>query len=414
MPLLARTHTAGIGIQIHAGSEGSEQRVSVPGDFEVWSLMRLPRLTDKKLNNRYVLAGLATVVVVSLAGTTWGYAESGTSVTLTLDGRATHLTTRDATVADVLHSRDIVVGPHDQVAPPLSTPVQNGTEIAVRFGRPLSLTVDGRQQTYWVTATSLEPALAEIGRSFGRATLSTSRDASIGRAGLAVEVYRPANVTVRLGTAAPVSEIVSAANVGAVLAQLGVTPDGDDRVKPAAAAPVTDGMTIAYDEVHTATESVSAEKIPFAVDKTSDASLAQGTQNITQAGVDGSRDVTYLVTYVDGKPRKKTVVSQQVISAPVDEKVTVGTKAPVASVAGGSSVWDAIARCEAGGNWAENTGNGYYGGLQFSLGTWHAYGGTGLPSQASRETQIAIATKIRDASGGYGAWPACSRSLGLH
>jgi hypothetical protein len=80
---------------------------------------------------------------------------------------------------------------------------------------------------------------------------------------------------------------------------------------------------------------------------------------------------------------------------------------------GGSGVWDRLAQCESGGNWAANTGNGYYGGLQFSLGTWQAYGGTGLPSNASRETQIAIATKLRDASGGYGAWPHCSAALGL-
>src|SRR6187402_3693938 len=79
----------------------------------------------------------------------------------------------------------------------------------------------------------------------------------------------------------------------------------------------------------------------------------------------------------------------------------------------GNSVWDDLARCESGGNWAINSGNGYYGGLQFSLSTWRAYGGPGYPHTASRETQIAIATKVRDASGGYGAWPACARSLGL-
>jgi hypothetical protein len=69
--------------------------------------------------------------------------------------------------------------------------------------------------------------------------------------------------------------------------------------------------------------------------------------------------------------------------------------------------WDAVAQCESGGNWAANTGNGYYGGLQFNLGTWHAYGGPGRPDQQSRETQISIAEKVRDASGGYGAWPVC-------
>ena len=70
-----------------------------------------------------------------------------------------------------------------------------------------------------------------------------------------------------------------------------------------------------------------------------------------------------------------------------------GARAAAANFAGGSTVWDSLAQCESGGNWAINTGNGYYGGLQFNLGTWQAYGGTGLPSEHSRETQIAIATK---------------------
>ena len=84
-----------------------------------------------------------------------------------------------------------------------------------------------------------------------------------------------------------------------------------------------------------------------------------------------------------------------------------------ANFAGGNTVWDQLAQCESGGNWAINTGNGYYGGLQFSLGTWQSYGGPGCPHQQSRETQIAIAEKVRAATGGYGSWPACSQSLGL-
>jgi hypothetical protein len=75
-------------------------------------------------------------------------------------------------------------------------------------------------------------------------------------------------------------------------------------------------------------------------------------------------------------------------------------------------VWDKLAQCESGGNWSINTGNGYYGGLQFSLSTWRAYGGSGLPSNASREQQIAIAKKVQ-ADAGWGAWPACSRKIGL-
>jgi hypothetical protein len=69
--------------------------------------------------------------------------------------------------------------------------------------------------------------------------------------------------------------------------------------------------------------------------------------------------------------------------------------------------WEAIAQCESGGNWAANTGNGDYGGLQISETTWEAYGGMGYPSQASPAEQVAVATRIMAAQG-PGAWPKCA------
>ena len=116
--------------------------------------------------------------------------------------------------------------------------------------------------------------------------------------------------------------------------------------------------------------------------------------------------MTYVLVFHNGELTHKRIKNQDVLKKPRAKVVRVGTKIP-------DGVWDRLAGCESGGNWHINTGNGYYGGLQFSLGTWHAYGGTGLPSQHSRETQIAIATKLRDASGGYGAWPGCAAKLGL-
>ncbi|MFF9409374.1 transglycosylase family protein [Streptomyces anandii] len=77
-------------------------------------------------------------------------------------------------------------------------------------------------------------------------------------------------------------------------------------------------------------------------------------------------------------------------------------------------VWDRIAQCESGGNWHINTGNGYYGGLQFAASTWRAYGGTAYASradQASRSQQIAVATRVQQAQG-WGAWPVCSGRAG--
>ena len=70
--------------------------------------------------------------------------------------------------------------------------------------------------------------------------------------------------------------------------------------------------------------------------------------------------------------------------------------------------WDAVAACESGGNWAINTGNGYYGGLQFSISTWHANGGSGSPHTASRSEQIRVAENVVRTQG-IGAWPVCGR-----
>ena len=100
--------------------------------------------------------------------------------------------------------------------------------------------------------------------------------------------------------------------------------------------------------------------------------------------------------------------------------VTVGTGVMLLGgmVAGGSAeawdvaVWDRVAQCESSGNWAINTGNSYYGGLQFNQGTWRANGGTGMPHQHSRAEQIRVAENLR-AKSGYAPWPACSRKLGL-
>ncbi len=84
------------------------------------------------------------------------------------------------------------------------------------------------------------------------------------------------------------------------------------------------------------------------------------------------------------------------------------------AAAADNGVWDRIAQCESGGNWHINTGNGYYGGLQFSASTWRAYGGTAYAptaDQASRSAQIAVATKVQRAQG-WGAWPVCSARAG--
>ncbi|MFD5519405.1 transglycosylase family protein [Streptomyces sp. NPDC127066] len=111
------------------------------------------------------------------------------------------------------------------------------------------------------------------------------------------------------------------------------------------------------------------------------------------------------------RTRTTAVLAGAALLAPLGLLAATGDAA-----AADSGVWDRIARCESGGNWHINTGNGYYGGLQFSAGTWRAYGGTAYAptaDRASRSAQIAIATKVQSAQG-WGAWPTCSARAGAY
>ena len=109
-----------------------------------------------------------------------------------------------------------------------------------------------------------------------------------------------------------------------------------------------------------------------------------------------------------------TSVQESTESTPTQSVQAESDTQPVAAAApaASGSVWDGIAQCESGGNWSINTGNGYYGGLQFTLSSWRAVGGSGYPNYASRSEQIARAEKLL-AIQGWGAWPVCSARLGL-
>jgi len=105
-----------------------------------------------------------------------------------------------------------------------------------------------------------------------------------------------------------------------------------------------------------------------------------------------------------GRTAAKLAVTGLVVGAPL-----TALTAPASAATTGQ--WDAVAQCESGGNYAINTGNGFYGGLQFTLSTWAAYGGTGAPQNASKSAQIAVAERVL-AGQGKGAWPVCGTGLG--
>jgi nucleoid-associated protein YgaU len=123
------------------------------------------------------------------------------------------------------------------------------------------------------------------------------------------------------------------------------------------------------------------------------------------------RDVPQNAVVATPTPTAAAAAAAPVAVAPEPVRRPAPTPAPAVSSSDGS-VWDRIAACESGGNWAINTGNGYYGGLQFSLSSWRAVGGSGLPSDASKSEQISRAQMLQ-ARQGWGAWPVCSIKAGV-
>ncbi|MGZ0151348.1 ubiquitin-like domain-containing protein [Kribbella sp. WER1] len=373
-----------------------------------------------------IIVAVGAAAALAVAGGSVAYASKSKTVSISVDGQVRKVHTFGSTVADALKAEKVQVGDHDNVAPSLNSKLKDGQEIAVQYGRELTVNADGTKKAYWTTAGSVNEALADLGLRYDGAQLSTSRSAPLGRQGLELTVTTPKTVQiVHLGKTVTIKSLAN--TVGQALTQAKIRWDADDRITPAAATPLKVGVnTIGYVQVLQKTVT-KTEAIAHGTAKTDSATLLEGTTKTTTKGTDGAKAVTYLYTYLDGKLSTTKVVGSKLVTKAVDEQVLVGTKPkpaepktttttttdskPPAS-SGGSGAWDRIAACESGGNWAANTGNGYYGGLQFDHGTWAAYGGTAYANNAngaSKAQQISIAEKVKADRGGYGAWPVCGK-----
>ncbi|WP_424827429.1 transglycosylase family protein [Rothia mucilaginosa] len=109
---------------------------------------------------------------------------------------------------------------------------------------------------------------------------------------------------------------------------------------------------------------------------------------------------------------KNTSIRRTAAALAIGGAVATTMSMPAANAVDGAT-WDALAQCESGGNWSINTGNGFYGGLQFTQQSWNGVGMSGSPATASRAQQIEAGERLL-AIQGWGAWPACSAKLGLY
>ena len=360
-----------------------------------------------------VIALIALALVLAGAGTSAVWSAGNKTVNLSVDGQSRTVQTRSDDVRGVLEAADIRLTSHDLVAPSLESSVGDDADVTVRYGRPVQVNLDGDSDTVWTTARTVGSAIDDLGLRYNGAAYSESRDLSIGRDGVKLRVATPKKFSLTNGAMNKRKVTVSAITVREALSKLGIKTDRDDLVRPGLSSNLDDGDKVVVTRRATVSKRVPHERIGFKTIERKDPEADSGVTEEIRAGKSGDRAVTYRVKFRNGTVVSRKQVSAEVLRKPVSRIVSVGTKeapepeasstAPVAN----PGIWDRIAGCESGGNWQINTGNGYYGGLQFNLGTWQAYGGTGRPDQHSREEQIAVAERLAAAQGGYGAWPVC-------
>lgn len=361
---------------------------------------------------RSLKLSLFALVLLGLVGGSLAYFVAQKTVTLTVDGQAREVSTYAGTAGEILADEGLSPAAHDVVLPALDAAVGDGDAVVLNRARPLALTVDGVRSNVYTTALSVDAALEQLGYREKDLVLSASRSERLPLDGMDLAILTPKDITlVSDGQQRVVS--TTAATAGDLLAEQGIALSPTDRTSLTATQPLLDAMVLRVWRIQVS-DVTEVQSIDYETVETPDAEALEGARTVTAKGVEGERTITYRVTVTDGVETAREQVGVEVTTAPVDQQVTVGTKPkPAAPAVAGGSEWDALARCEAGGNWAINTGNGYYGGLQFLPSTWRANGGVGMPHEASREEQIAVAERIRAASGGFGAWPGCARKLGL-
>ncbi len=407
----------------------------------------------------------ATACVIGVGGGGTAYAMSNV-VTVDAYGEESHVRTFSPTVAEVLADQGIEVKDTDLVIPGLDEQVTDGTQIQIIERTPVTVTVDGEPQELLTTGTTVSDALEELELETEGARITPEPGTELVADGNDVEVVTLKTVTF-VGQYGQDTFEVAALTVDEAMRAVLRDIEDTDTASVDRASILEDGATITVQRVRQ-TERTETETIPFEKKTEKDDSLLEGTTKVKVAGKEGSREKVVSEKLVDGEVTESQVVSEKVVTEPVAQVTLVGTKpkpepepepepAPVqeekaqpatkkktekktekksetkepsrssessrsserssapAPTAPSGSVWDRLAQCESGGNWSINTGNGYYGGLQFSAGTWRAYGGgqyAPYANQATRDQQIAIAKKVQ-AGQGWGAWPACTSKLGI-
>lgn len=365
--------------------------------------------TDGKFS--FVKVGTQLVVLCALVLGLVAFVGNNKTVTLNVDGKVTSVQSFGGTVGQVVKSANVELKPADRVSPSADVKVENGTVINVNMAKAVKVSLDGSEKTVSTTSPDVAGLVTELGVA-SASSVSVPKDAQLAVDGSFVSISTPKTVSI-LVDGRVAAATTTAGTVAQVLEDAGITLGVDDRTSQPGNAHVVNNMVVKVSRVDTSQTAATTEDIDFDSMTTESSELFKGEKEVTQAGAAGKVSKTFKLVMVDGREASRTLVSETVSVQPVTERVTVGTKAkPVAAAAPAAAaantgaaapammneaMWDKIAQCESTGNWSINSGNGYYGGLQFDIRTWIGAGGGAYAPNASLATkaqQIDIANRV--------------------
>lgn len=360
-----------------------------------------------------ILLAVALVAVIVTAGISMVYHRS---VTLVINGEKQQVGTYSQTVGEALDAAGYTVAEGDLIKPSPDTQLGSNTTITYQQQRPFTVDIHSgvgkraktERVTITTTAYTVGEALKEVKKVRPSYGVNVALDKRIPAGGLSVEAIAPRTIWLSDFGKKPVRVRVGAFTVREALEKLGNPLRSTDKVTPDPDTDLTSNMKI---KVVRRGDMVKDRVIKLKPHEKilKDPSQLAGIRTIIKRGKPGQAILTErLVFDKKGRIVKRILIKRVVTVKPGRSTVKVGSQ-PV------DAVWDRLARCEAGGNWATNTGNGFFGGLQFTQGTWEAHGGRAYAHRAdlaTREEQITVGKRVQ-ASQGWGAWPACTSSMGL-
>ena len=346
------------------------------------------------------------MTLAGVVASTVAFASFDKSVDLVVDGRHQNVHAFGDSVQDVLSSEGVRVGGHDIVSPAPNAKIKDGTQVVVRYGRQLTVTIDGRDRQYWTTALNVDEALAQLGLRADSARLSVSRSLPLGRRGLSMDLDTRKDVALVVGGKAG-QHITYASTVGELLDEAAGEAARAGQAVRAADHP-------ARRRRHRQARPGDPEEgrrdrraeVRHQVDRSRPRWRRAPPRSPPRARPAGQGHLPDHVRERQGQQPARWSRAR-CVAKPVTQVEQVGTKKPAAGPiptgSGGGLNWAALAKCESGGNPRAVNPAGYYGLYQFSLTTWHSVGGAGNPIDASASEQTARAQALY-ARGGSGQW----------